>query len=51
MQPILEQEKLFFELTKSVMSNNDTSQHNFIQMSANTYSAFEFMKKLLAKGN
>ena len=51
MQPILDQEKLFFELTKTIMSDNDTSKHNFSQMASNTHLAFEFMKKLLNRSN
>ena len=49
MQPILDQEKLFFELTKTLMNDKDTSQLNFVQMANTTKQAFDFMKKLLGK--
>ena len=47
MQPILDQEKMFFELTKTIMNDKDTSHLNFSRMSDTTRKAFEFMKKLL----
>ena len=48
MQPILDQEKLFFELTKTLMNDKDLSLLNYIQMSDTTKKAFEFMRKLLS---
>ena len=47
MQPILDQEKLFFELTKTLMNEKDLSTLNYLQMSDTTKKSFEFMRKLL----
>ena len=47
MQPILEQEKMFFELTKTIMNDKDTSFLNFTQMADTTRKAYEFMRKLI----
>jgi len=47
MQFVLEQERLFFELTKVIMNERDTQQINYEMMSRNTKSAYEYMFKLL----
>lgn len=49
MQPIIEQEKYFFELTKLVMSEKEVGGVNFSQMSSTTKKAFEFMRKTFSK--
>jgi hypothetical protein len=48
MQAILDQEKYFFELTKILMNDKDTSKLNFAQMADTTRKAFEFAKKALS---
>lgn len=47
MQPLLNQEKLFFELTKQIMNDKNVSQVNMNQLSETTKNAHEFMKRLL----
>lgn len=48
MQAILDQEKYFFELTKILMNDKDTSQLNFAQMAETTRKAFDFVKRALS---
>jgi hypothetical protein len=49
MHPIIEQEKLFFELTKTIMNDKDLRSLDFTLMSSSTKKSFDFMKKLLYK--
>ncbi|CDW73412.1 nli interacting factor-like phosphatase family protein [Stylonychia lemnae] len=49
MQPILDQERLFFELTKTIMNDKDTSQIDFNAMQGTTKQAFDFMRKILIR--
>ncbi len=49
MHPIIEQEKLFFELTKAIMNDKDLRNLDFVLMSNSTKKSFDFMKKLLDK--
>jgi hypothetical protein len=49
MQPMLDQEKLFFELTKTIMNDKDVMLLRFAVMSETTKQAYAFMQKLLCK--
>jgi hypothetical protein len=51
MQPILDQEKLFFDLTKTIMNDKDSSTLNFSAMSENTKKSGDFMQRLLHKSD
>jgi hypothetical protein len=43
MQPLLDQEKLFFELTKTIMNNKDISLLDYATMSETTKNAYTFI--------
>ena len=47
MSPILEQERQFFELTKTVMNGRDTSVLDYGRMRDTTKRACEFMHKVV----
>ena len=49
MQPMLDQEKNFFELTKTIMKDGDFSLLNFKEMSNNTVRANEFFQTLVSR--
>ena len=49
MQPLIEQEKLFFELTKAIMNDKDLRDLNYSLMLQTTKSAYDFVKKLLIR--
>lgn len=49
MKPILDQERLFFELTKAIMNDKDTRQINLREMEGTTKHAYEFMRRMLGR--
>lgn len=49
MQPLLDQEKLFFELTKTIMNNKDISLLDYTAMSETTKNAYTFIQRLFNK--
>lgn len=51
MHSILDQERLFFELTKAIMDDKDPSSINFNLMNETTKKAYDFMRKLLTKSD
>lgn len=51
MEPILNQERLFFELTKLIMNQKDLAIVDLKQMHQSTRDAFDFMRTMLTAIN
>lgn len=49
MEPILDQEKMFFELTKAVMNDKQIAVFEFGILNETTMKAYDFMRKMLYK--
>ena len=49
MEPILDQEKIFFELTKAIMNDKHIAVFEFGLLNETTKKAYDFMRKMLYK--